>query len=110
MVTAVGGVAFIQDQQSGEGDTSNIQKKSAFQVPPNPVALQGVSQGKAAAVLIGTRPLKVGLSRSEQKKGKKGRLKAGAFQVPARRVQEQSAAQWTGMLLLFKEHRFSHTV
>lgn len=82
------------DQQSGEGGTSNIWEESGFKVLPNPRALQRFSWGKAATLLIGTQRLNAGPSRSEQKRGKKGRLKAEAFQVPARRVQERG--MWDG--------------
>lgn len=82
------------DQQSGEGGTSNIWKESDFKVLPNLGALQGFSRGKAATVLIGTWPLNAGPSGSEQKRGKKGWLKAEAFQVPARWVQERG--MWDG--------------
>ena len=64
------------DQQSGEGGTSNIWEESGFKVLPKPRALRRFSREKAATLLIGTQPLNAGPSSSEQKRGKKGRLKA----------------------------------
>lgn len=82
------------DQQSGEGGASNIWKESDFKVLPNPEALQGFFLGKAATVLVGTRPLNADPSRSEQKRENKGRLQTEAFQIPASWVQERG--MWDG--------------